>query len=147
MPVPARRPELPLLPREERPRVARSRPRARRGIHARFAVLAGGLVACLLVGVVSLQAILAQTSFHTAQLQSQMSELGNRYQSLVGESARLSSPARIEAWAATHGMRVPDAEHTVILQVPPRAGAPESGVVGPGREADLVKSILGAGGE
>ncbi|MBI3647862.1 MAG: hypothetical protein HY240_03780, partial [Actinobacteria bacterium] len=111
-----------------------------------FVVFAGLLVGTLLVGIVSLQAMLAQTSFHTVQLRSEIGALADRYDVLTSEAARLSAPDRIAAWARANGMQQADPAHTVIVPVKALDGAPGSGKGGPGQDAALVKPILGSAG-
>ena len=101
-------------------------------MHGRFAVFAGVLVTALLIGVVALQVTLQQTSFHTTALQTRLADLTHRNQTLRAETARLSSPERVETWGIKAGMRVPDAQHTVILQVRAPHGAQDTGVDGAG---------------
>jgi cell division protein FtsL len=125
--------------------VARSRRRARRGLRG-FLLLVTVVVTASLVGLVSLQAILAQSSFRTAELQTRIGDLADRHGVLTSEVARLSAPGRVAAWAEAHGMRAADVGHIVIVTVPSDDASRSSGEGPGGRLASLVKPILGSAG-
>lgn len=125
---------------------ARSRRRTRRSLHPGFAALTAVLVTVALVSLVSLQAMLSQSSFHTAELQTRIADLSDRYAVLTGEAAKLSAPGRIESWATAHGMRRADAAHMVILTVPSRDARVTPVAARLGRDAALVKPIIGSTG-
>ena len=134
-------------PRPSRPaspsRRAAARPRAS-GVHLGFAAFAGLVVAGLLVVLVTLQVMLAQTSLHATELDDRIAELSGRYEALAAQTAELSAPGRIAAWAEARGMVQADGSHTVILHVPGRGEVdPVSDL---GRDAALVKSIAGGAG-
>jgi cell division protein FtsL len=79
----------------------------------------------LVVGVVALNALLAQTAFAVHTMQARVSDLQDRRDVLATEAARLSSPSRIASWAKGDEMLLPT--DVVILHVrgPARAtGAP-----------------------
>jgi cell division protein FtsL len=126
--------------------VARSTRRARRSLHPRYAALTALLVTLALVGLVSLQAMLAQSSFHTAELQGHIAELSDRYGVLRSEEAKLSAPGRVEAWALAHGMRPADVGHLVILTVPSHDARGGSADATLSRDSALVKPIVGSAG-
>jgi len=125
--------------------VARSRRRARRGLRG-FLLLATVLVTASLVGLVSLQAILAQSSFRTAELQTQIGDLADRHGVLTSEVARLSAPGRVAAWAEAHGMRAADVGHIVIVTVPSDDASPSRSARAAGHLASVLKPILGSAG-
>ena len=109
-----------------------------------FAIFAGLVVAGMLVGLVSLQVMLSQTSFYTNELHTQIDELADRHEVLSAQAAQLSAPGRIAEWAAAGGMEQADGTRTVILHVQGRgAGGTGSQL---GREAALVKPIIGGAG-
>ena len=134
MSVPARRVDVP--PHRRRPstidrpatpaRTTAARPqtlsppkkrrRARRGFHPRFVVFASVLVVALVVGVVALNALFAQTAFAVHAVQGQVADLSQRNDDLSNQAAQLSSPSRIADWAALYQMVAPGT--VVILHVP-----------------------------
>jgi len=122
------------------PRTA-ARPIATGGLRRRrrhrlgFAVLAGVLVAPMLIGIVSLNALLAQTSFRIDEAERRIEELSREHLSLVHEQARLSAPGRIAAWARRNGMRLPDD----IRSLHASGGT----LVAPAGEADAVQATRG----
>ena len=82
--------------------------RKRKMHHLGFSVLATILVAPMLLGIVSMNALLAQTSFRIDEAERRVEELSTENLSLLHEQARLSAPGRIAAWASRNGMRLPD---------------------------------------
>jgi cell division protein FtsL len=78
------------------------------------------------VGVVAVNALLAQTAFAVHEVQSQVSQLQDRRDVLATQVAELSSPSRIARWASRYHMVLPTT--VVILHAPARAarsvGAP-----------------------
>jgi cell division protein FtsL len=93
-----------------RPRRSPSAPRTsrRRRHRVGFAIIAMAAVAPMLIGIVSLNALLAQTSFRIDEAERRIEELTREHISLLHEQARLSAPGRIAAWARRNGMRLPD---------------------------------------
>lgn len=89
----------------ERPAAATRR---RRRHHLGFAIAATLLVAPMVLGIVSMNALLAQTSFRIDAAERRLEELSQEHLSLLHEQARLSAPGRIAAWARRNGMRLPD---------------------------------------
>ena len=97
--------------------------------HLGFFVLSSVLVGSIVLGLVSLNALLAQTSFRIDDVSNRIDSLSQEYLQLTREQAELSAPGRIAAWASRHGMRLPDDIH--LLHVPTSgpaapAGAPDS---------------------
>lgn len=92
--------------------VAAARPRRR---HAPFVVLSGLIVGALVVGIVSLQALVSQTSFRMQDLQDRTATLQQQNGELVLRVARLSSPERIAAEAHRLGLVLP--AHVEPLEV------------------------------
>jgi cell division protein FtsL len=104
-----------------RPRTATTlRPRSRRGFHTAFWLFAATIVTVLLVGVVSLSAMVVQTSMQVTEVESRLRELSESHETLVTEAAELSAPGRLAEWASNSGMVAPDG--VVILQVSGEAG-------------------------
>lgn len=130
-PLPARRaptaPERPTPPGRTpaaRPRTDPSRPRrrVRRGLHPTFIVFASFVIVLLVLGVVAVNAMLAQTAFAVHSIQTRVTELATQQDVLATDVARLSSPSRIAAWAERYKMVLP--EDVVILRVPRFGRAP-----------------------
>ena len=103
----------------------RQKPR-RRKHHLGFVVLSSILVGSIVLGLVSLNALLAQTSFRLDDVSNRIDSLSQEYLRLTREQAELSAPGRIAAWASRHGMRLPDDIH--LLHVPTSASAAPTGV-------------------
>ena len=118
-PVPApERPATPARTTAARPRTAtppQRHRRARRGLHHTFLIFATLIVVSLVVGVVALNALFAQTAFAVHETQSRVADLQEQHAVLATEAARLSSPGRIAEWAARYQMVLP--QNVVILHV------------------------------
>ena len=111
--------------------------RKRRKHHVGFAVLATLLVAPMLLGIVSVNALLAQTSFRIDEAERRLEELSTEHLALLHEQARLSAPGRIAAWARRNGMRLPDDIRSLHASggtpAAPAEAADTSGPTGDGR--------------
>ena len=94
--------------------VAAPRPRHRR---APFLFLAVLLVGGLVLGVASLQALVAQTSFRMEDLARRGAALRQEQGELRLEVARLSAPRRIANEARRLGLRLPDPAEVKTLEV------------------------------
>lgn len=70
--------------------------------------MASAVVGSLLIGVVSLNVLAAQVSFHVDAAERRVADLSSERVDLVRREATLSAPGRIAGWAARHGMRLPD---------------------------------------
>jgi hypothetical protein len=81
---------------------------ARRSGGRGFVVLASALVGSLVFGIVILNVLLAQASFHLTEAERRLEALTQEHLVLVRQQATLSAPDRIAAWAARHDMRLPD---------------------------------------
>lgn len=109
MSVPARRAERPPHPAHPTTHRAPSTvTRRRRKHHLGFAILATVIVAPMVLGIVTLNALLAQTSFRIDETERRIEELSRENLELVHEQAKLSAPGRIADWASRNGMRLPD---------------------------------------
>jgi cell division protein FtsL len=104
-----------------------------------FLILSALLVSVLVVGVVSVQAFVAQTSFKIQELTDRTQALRQSYGDLRLEVARLSAPGRIANEAHRLGMRLPADVQSVQVSEP--AGPPP----GPGRRGDsfALKGLIG----
>ena len=123
---PARRPAA--RPRPSPP--PQPRPRARRGFHRGFWIFSAAVVSCLLIGIVALNALLVQTQYSMRSVQQSATVQQAEHETLVNEVARLSSPARVAAWAHGEGMVTP--KDVVILRVPGTGTPSETSPGGPG---------------
>jgi cell division protein FtsL len=112
-------------------RPPRPRPKRRLG-RIPFLMVSFVLVGFLVFGVVTLQAILSQTSFRMGELERQGIQLRQSYGQLKLEVARLSAPGRMAAEAKRLGLRLPRQVQTLPVDVPqvqgdlPQAGSPPS---------------------
>ncbi|HET7870178.1 MAG TPA: hypothetical protein VFM85_07665 [Actinomycetota bacterium] len=62
----------------------------------------------MVLGLVALNALLAQSSFRVDDLEDRVGVLTQENMELTRQQAALSAPGRIAAWARSHGMRLPD---------------------------------------
>jgi cell division protein FtsL len=88
-------------------------------------VLTAVVVTVLVVGVVSISALLVKASFQAEALEVRIGELRDGHEVLAREVAVLSSPSRVQAWARMHGLDRPD-QTPIILRLPPE-GEPGRG--------------------
>ena len=88
-----------------------------------FLVVAFFLVGSLVFGVVTLQALVSQTSFKMQELTRRSADLQESYGRLTLEVAQLSSPARIARQAGQLGFHVPAGGevHTISVRGTSRA--------------------------
>jgi cell division protein FtsL len=110
--------------RPARPRTSPSpRPvrRARRGLHPAFWACASVLITAMVVGVVSLSALVVQTGFRIDRTEERIAELADRQEILTKDAAEMASPVRIARWARLRGLVMPD--DVVVLRVPAGGGA------------------------
>ena len=120
-PSPSRH-ETPLRPGAA---VARRMPAKRRGLHHTFLVFSSVVIVLLVVGVVALNALFAQTAFAVHSMQTHVAALDEQHDVLATDAARLSSPSRIATWAERYQMVLPDT--VVILRVPHFGRTPSGG--------------------
>jgi cell division protein FtsL len=112
------------------PRPASSPRRARR--HSTlFLICSGLLVAGLVLGLVTLNAIVAQSSFTVDDLSTRVQELQREAQEKRLEYAHLTAPDRIVSAAGTLGLRLPAPGAVQVIHVagsvPHGAGNPSAG--------------------
>ena len=120
--------------------------RARRGVHLRFSMFAGIVLAVLAVGVVTLNVFLAQSAFHVTSLREEVGGLSIDYDTLTDQAAGLSSPSRVAAWAHSRGMTT--ASHQVILHTKPRGSDPSTQATAsndPGGQALALEPVATGG--
>jgi hypothetical protein len=102
-------------------------------------------VGALVVGIVTLQALVSQTSFRMQDLQARTRTLQQQYGERTLTVARLSSPDRIASAARHAGFVLPDPSQMYTLHVPgPRAGASGTQGAGSAPGSSAVKAFLGA---
>jgi len=109
--APARRPR-PAPPRAPTRRPVAPRPstgvnRTRRS-RSGFLIFSSVLMGSMVLGLVALNALLAQSSFRVDDLEQRVGVLTQANLELTRQQAALSAPGRIAAWARSHGMRLPD---------------------------------------
>jgi hypothetical protein len=103
-------------PRASTPPQGRRRPR--RGHCTAFWLLAAALVSAMVIGLVAVNALSVQTTYHMHQYQQEVSDLAAQQIELTDRIAALSAPGRVAAWALANGMQVPGPGDTVVLRVP-----------------------------
>lgn len=82
-----------------------------------FLIMSFVITGSLVFGVVTLQAILSQTSFRMGKLERQGADLRQSYGQLKLEVAMLSAPGRIAHEAKRLGLRLPDPSQVRTLSV------------------------------
>ena len=123
---------------------------ARRSSHRLgFAAASVAVAGALVLGLVTLNAMVAQSSFRVDDLHARVEDLSRHYALLERQAARLSAPGRIAAWAERHGMRLAPEGDLHILKVK-GGGAPSDGRLRGGESAvddpgATLKSIVGDG--
>jgi hypothetical protein len=81
-----------------------------------FWLFSASVVIAMVVGVVALNAMLAQTAFAMHAARTDLAELTERHEVLVKQLATSSAPDRLTDWARTQGMVTPT--RVEILPVP-----------------------------
>jgi hypothetical protein len=71
-------------------------------------VFSAFVVGSMILAIVTLNVLLAQTSFRIDAAQQRIGRLAQERVVLVRQQATLSAPGRIDAWARRHDMRLPD---------------------------------------
>jgi cell division protein FtsL len=112
-------------PRPSTPPQARRR--ARRGHRTAFWLLAAALVSAMVMGLVAVNALSVQTTYHTHEYLQEVSDLSAQQIELTDQIAALSAPGRVAAWALANGMQVPAPGDTVVLRVPGVLAPPAPG--------------------
>jgi cell division protein FtsL len=79
----------------------------------------------MVIGIVTLNAFLAQASFRIQELETTISGLSERRLALEYGVARLSSPGRLADWASDHGMELPGPGQVHLLRVGGARGSEE----------------------
>jgi cell division protein FtsL len=75
----------------------------------------------MILGLVALNAVLAQTSFRIDDLATKVKDLGNQNAELRKTVAVASAPGRVYRWADKEGMITPDPRDVHVLHPPSRA--------------------------
>jgi hypothetical protein len=117
-PAPRRPPPPEPGPSSAPVRRPRARARSRRRVHVGFLVFTGIVATVLIVGVVALNAFLAQAAFQMRSAEGRLTDLRRDQLRLTDEAARRSSPVMVAAWARQHDMVTPAAGDVHILRVP-----------------------------
>ena len=109
------------LPRTRWPRRARLRLIARRLVPRQVPFLLGATLAvsALVLGIVSLQAVLSETSFEMRELNRKAAQLQADHSRLRLTVAELSSPERIAREARKLGLHIPSDVRTLSVSLPP----------------------------
>ncbi len=133
------------ISRPDRPAAApRTRRPSRRGTVG-FLVLCAVVLGLPALALVTLNALLAESSFHVDDLQQRIGSLSQQNLELTREHASLSAPGRIAAWARRSGMRLPDDIRS--LHVSDGSPAAPAGDADPlARQEASLKPILEEGG-
>jgi hypothetical protein len=81
-----------------------------------FWLFSAAVVVAMVVGVVALNAMLAQAAFAVHGVRSDLTELTERHEVLMKQLATASAPNRVSDWATSQGMVMP--ARVEILPVP-----------------------------
>lgn len=112
--------------------------------HLGFVLFAAVVVGLLVLGLVTLNAFVAQSSFRIDHLQARVDELSQHYLELEQQAAHLSAPDRIAAWARRHTMRTPG--DMSVLRVSGQRGASPAGSDALAPDRLSLQPILEGGG-
>ena len=108
-------------PASRKPRATSPKPATRkrvRRLRLRFVVVIAAVVVPLIVGLVSLNAVLAQTSFSVDALTTRVNTLQQKGEELRKDVAVLSAPDRVYRWALKQHMITPDPRDVHVLHPP-----------------------------
>ena len=119
--------------------VAPPRPAPRR--LTAFLITCAVVVGPLVFGIVTLQAMVSQTSFRMEEMTRQNSQLQQSYGELKLQVARLSAPGRIAQEARRLGLRLPKGGSVHLLEVAGARGGQPEPVAQPA--AFALKPLLG----
>ncbi|HEX9122566.1 MAG TPA: septum formation initiator family protein [Actinomycetota bacterium] len=108
-----------------------------------FLVLCAVVLGMPVLGLVTLNALLAQSSFRVDDLQQRIQGLSQQNLELTTEHAKLSAPGRIAAWARRHGMRLPDDIRYLHVPNTGPAAAPAGDADPLARQEESLKPVLG----
>lgn len=118
-------------------------PRRRR--RGRLLALFVAAAAAGVFGVVTLNALAAESAFAARELEQQVEELGRRYDELTAEVAGLESPERVREVATSELGMVPAEEPDFLVADGGGGDGPRRPAVRDGAVADPVKRVLGGG--
>ena len=121
------------LPRSRWLRPPRLRLVRRRVIHRDVLFFVGAIlvVSFLVLGIVSLQAVLSETSFEMRELSRRATQLQSEYSRLKLTVAELSSPERVAREARRLGLTIPTHVRTLSVDLPPGFERSRRGLPGP----------------
>lgn len=114
--------------------------------HGRYLLILGAVAAAGIFGVVSLNALAAESAFTARSLEREVDALAVRYEELTAEVATLESPERIRAVAFTELGMVEPALPGFLVAERPLPGDGSGPDASTGRVTDPLKPMLGAGG-
>jgi cell division protein FtsB len=144
---------LPSKPPARAPRRPPGRPRLRVVAeprhHGRWLFLLAAIGAAGVFGVVSLNALAAESAFAARTLEREVDALALQYEELTAEVAALEAPDRVRRVAQGDlGMVEPDLPGFLVAQrtLPEDAGWAQAGTASVGQLTDPLKPMLGAGG-
>jgi cell division protein FtsL len=124
----------------------RSRKLIRRGFSTRFAptaIIATIGVVAVVVTVLLMQVVLAQSAFQLAKIRQDVVEAETRHQELLLEATRLGSPGRIEEYAMNElGMVKPQASDVDYI-VADVKGAGDDSLLARARRAEILQPTSG----
>jgi cell division protein FtsL len=80
------------------------------------------VVVPMILGLVALNAVLAQTSFRIDDLTTHVTDLTNRNAELRKSVAVRSAPEKVAAWAQKNGFQTPDPHDVHVLHPPTHGG-------------------------
>jgi cell division protein FtsL len=89
------------------------------------------VVSILVLGIVSLQAVLSETSFEMRELSRKATQLQSEYSRLKLLVAELSSPERVAQEARKLGLTIPSRVRTLSVALPPGSEPRQRLSVGP----------------
>jgi cell division protein FtsL len=89
------------------------------------------VVSVLVLGIVSLQAVLSETSFEMRELSRRATQLQSEYSRLKLQVAELSSPERVAREARSLGLTIPTQVRTLSVELPRKPERREPLSVGP----------------
>ena len=89
-----------------------------------FVVITGAVVVTIMLGLVALNALLAQTSFRIGDLQTRIEQLTQSYEQRRLDAAQVSAPAHLAKVAEQLGLVVP--QGGVIILTPPPSDTTQS---------------------
>ena len=109
-----------------------------------FFVSAIVMVSFLVLGIVTLQAVLSETSFEMRELSRKATQLQSEYSRLKLQVAELSSPERVAREARKIGLTIPTQVRTLSVALPPASEPRPPLSVGPSLSSNGELEDLGS---